>query len=563
MTTEEFTTTDTWTAPAGVTSVEVECWGGGGGGGGGRFTGDPFRYAGSGGGGGAYAKETIAVTPGNTYDVVVGAGGSGGAAGGGGPSNDGAAGGDTYFDAGADVLAKGGSPGLGGDPGAPAGPSGGSGGQASSSVGSTKSNGGDGGAAYNDLHASNNRGGGGGGAAGSSGAGGAGGDAGSTSPGLGGTAGTGGGDGGDAQGFVTAGDPGAAPGGGGAGGQTVAGGDGAAGKIVLTYTVGAIEATPPHAATRFVPRTPAVHSSHAQHLDGALGSTGAEPPINAELYRTRFVPGQRPVRARSPVTRIGSPLQHTGIEQPLPVFHAIPRFVPGARSRHRSQVFRAAPHMIDWARRYLTTRGRYRVFNAAEYRFYRSNSAPPVEGDSPWATSSSLPDTPTDTFADGTWYLSSSYFNGAIDSGFLALGPNGETYLELEIASAAEVSGRPTPPADVRLELRPNGVVRVVAFVLAVGDAAPDTWAIAYTTDGSTPAADAPDVTQSISGGALKVLAYDLPAQADATTVKVRLQTRLSGVYSSGSSVLTATADAAGPAAPADLDLWPGIPSEE
>lgn len=61
----------TWTAPAGVTSVDVEVWGSGGAGG--RYI--SGTSGGGGGGGGAYAKKTIAVIPGNFYNYFVGAGG--------------------------------------------------------------------------------------------------------------------------------------------------------------------------------------------------------------------------------------------------------------------------------------------------------------------------------------------------------------------------------------------------------------------------------------------------------------------------------------------------------
>jgi len=56
-----------WVAPAGVTSVKVECWGGGGSGA------NPGTAAGGGGAGGEYAAEAVvAVTPGNTYVANVG-----------------------------------------------------------------------------------------------------------------------------------------------------------------------------------------------------------------------------------------------------------------------------------------------------------------------------------------------------------------------------------------------------------------------------------------------------------------------------------------------------------
>src|ERR1035441_2608639 len=62
--------TYTWTAPAGVTSVQVECWGPGGNGGG-----QSYSYSAGGGGGGAYAKVySFAVTAGQGYTVVGGEG---------------------------------------------------------------------------------------------------------------------------------------------------------------------------------------------------------------------------------------------------------------------------------------------------------------------------------------------------------------------------------------------------------------------------------------------------------------------------------------------------------
>ncbi len=210
-------------------------------------------------------------------------------------------------------------------------------------------------------------------------------------------------------------------------------------------------------------------------------------------------------------------------------------------------------------------RGLYRIFNDAEYRLYRSNVAPPEEEDVPFATSSSLPYQPPDLFADGTWYLSASYFNGVIDSGFLPLGPRGETYLVLEVSGGVSLTDRPGLPNSSRLELRAGGVVRIVAFYAGVADGAgrATEWAIAYTTNGSTPATDTPDILVAMRSGPLAILSYDLPAQANGTTVKVRVQTRREILdpdyrYSSAGDVLSATADAAGPAAPADLQSWSG-----
>jgi hypothetical protein len=57
----------TWTAPAAVTHVFVELWGGGAGGG-----------STDGGGGGGYSRTVLTVTPGTTYTIVVGGGGAAG-----------------------------------------------------------------------------------------------------------------------------------------------------------------------------------------------------------------------------------------------------------------------------------------------------------------------------------------------------------------------------------------------------------------------------------------------------------------------------------------------------
>lgn len=229
------------------------------------------------------------------------------------------------------------------------------------------------------------------------------------------------------------------------------------------------------------------------------------------------------------------------------------------------------PNMIDFGRRQAAARGLYRIFNAAEFRFYRSNSVPPEPGDTPFATNATLPHQPSDLFADGTWYLSVSYFNGVIDSGFLPVGPHGETYLTMIIDSGEDEGLPPGLPHDVQLVLRPNGVIRVHAFYLAVPDGSnrANRWAIAYTTNGSTPATDTPDVVEVMRAGPLAILAVDLPAQAHGTTVKVRVQTRRTTevllptpgethVYSEAGPVFTAIADASGPSAPLDLRSWSG-----
>ncbi len=203
----------TWTAPAGVISVQAECWGGGEGGGGapgalGRGT--------HGGVGGGYArKNSIVVIPGNNYTVTVGAAGTAGIATG---STEGP-GGDSWFSTTGTVLGAGGN---------------GSGGTAQ--VGDVTFSGG----TSPDPTLGNLGGSGGGSSAGTS-AGGFNGTAGGATAGSsGGLAPSGGGNGGHGGTNITdAGlTAGSAPGGGGGGGGNQAdGAAGAAGQVVLTYFV--------------------------------------------------------------------------------------------------------------------------------------------------------------------------------------------------------------------------------------------------------------------------------------------------------------------------------------
>jgi hypothetical protein len=79
-------TNTSWTAPTGVTQVEVLVVGGGGGGGGNK--------AGGGGGGGVIYNSAYTVTPGNSYTVTVGAGGAGAN----GSTNAGSTGSSSVFD---------------------------------------------------------------------------------------------------------------------------------------------------------------------------------------------------------------------------------------------------------------------------------------------------------------------------------------------------------------------------------------------------------------------------------------------------------------------------------
>ena len=225
------------------------------------------------------------------------------------------------------------------------------------------------------------------------------------------------------------------------------------------------------------------------------------------------------------------------------------------------------------ARHYVDLRGLYRIFNAAEYRLYRSNVAPPAPGETPWATSPTLPATPADTFADGAWYVSVSYFDGIVDSGFLPLGPHGETYLLLTIAGGQATINPPGDPLDWRLEADAGGVVRVVGVYYEDGPVRATAWALNWSSDGSTPAAGSPLATADVAASGLAVLDYSLPAVGDGLTVTVRLQMRRDDgggtpwvpdyVFSTG-GIRSIVAEAAPPAAVTVADDWAGpLPGEE
>jgi hypothetical protein len=195
---------DTWTVPAGITTVTVEVWGSGAGGGSGGS-----GVGGGGGGGGEYTRtDSYSVTPSDVLNLSVGAGGAAGTAGN-----------NSWFVAAVTgPNADGGSPGL-------ADGTAGTGGSSSGGVGDHKFSGGDGG-----TGGFLSQGGGGGSSAGTAAAGNPG-----TGP-TGGTAPTGGGNGGN--GSFGSGGNGSAPGGAGAGSVNSTGGTGAAGKIVLTFPAG-------------------------------------------------------------------------------------------------------------------------------------------------------------------------------------------------------------------------------------------------------------------------------------------------------------------------------------
>jgi Concanavalin A-like lectin/glucanases superfamily len=215
--TESTPGTYTFTVPAGVTTLNIQCWGAGAGGTGGGAT-----QGQAGGGGGAYSGEpAYAVSPGDIISYVVGAGGAGDHVG----TSSSPDGGNTQFDttgvAGSGVLANGGQAYNGSINYGPGG----------SSSGNTVSfAGGNGG----PLSYGQSNGSGGGGSGGSTGNGGGGSQGGGA-----GRAGNGGGEPGGAGARSGSGTGGTGPGGGGGGaGQgstSYTGGSGGAGQVLITY----------------------------------------------------------------------------------------------------------------------------------------------------------------------------------------------------------------------------------------------------------------------------------------------------------------------------------------
>ena len=101
-----YTSDDTWVAPAGISWAYIEAWAGGGGGGGSSTA--TTLYGGGGGAGGQYAARNLTSVAAGSYAVVVASGGTAGAAAGG----TGGTGGNSTFN-GTTVRAVGGAGGIG------------------------------------------------------------------------------------------------------------------------------------------------------------------------------------------------------------------------------------------------------------------------------------------------------------------------------------------------------------------------------------------------------------------------------------------------------------------
>lgn len=323
--TETYTTSATWTVPADVFFVQVECWGGGGGGG--AADAGPIGYPMGGGGGGGYARRTISVTPGETLTITVGKGGAGGVASAyssGDPAYSGKPGGNTSVYRGSTRLIEA----FGGREGSVAGGRGGGG----YAPGGVVRNGGDGGSRHT---ASEGGGGGGGSAGGPSSAGLPGQDGGASNGGAGGANTSGGGAGGNGGNVgstpeVTGGKPGSAPGGGGGGsGQDTTsdqgnGGAGADGQVVLTYTP-----------------TPAPTDPRSIQVQGYLGYDDSELPedaVRAPVLDFRVSWEMARIRNDIQFSRVGGSVQHKWDDSSIAAF--------GRRSYRRLDLYNNSDEQV-------------------------------------------------------------------------------------------------------------------------------------------------------------------------------------------------------------------------
>jgi hypothetical protein len=289
--TNTYTSSGTWVCPAGVTSVQVEVWGGGGGGGSAtRATGSAY---GGGGGGGAYARlNSYAVTEGNSYIYIVGAGGAGGIGGSGTAANGGA----TYFINTSTLHANGGSGGGNADTTVNARPPGGAGG-AVGVTGDAQYAGGNGGTQVTTTA----YGGQGGGSGGISSAG----NSGTNSQTTGGevAAVLGGGPGGAPNATASANGPGqipsVGPGGGGGGARmnttgTQLGGAGRAGQIRFVYT-GAAPAGTNTTTTVTTSGSPSAFGQSVTFTATIAPSIGSDVPTGTVQFKTNGVALGSPV----------------------------------------------------------------------------------------------------------------------------------------------------------------------------------------------------------------------------------------------------------------------------
>ncbi|MGE3182674.1 MAG: hypothetical protein AB7N71_13665 [Phycisphaerae bacterium] len=232
---------------------------------------------------------------------------------------------------------------------------------------------------------------------------------------------------------------------------------------------------------------------------------------------------------------------------------------PGAAAAAARRVVVRVAYELNGEWRENGVRGLYRIENDAEFRIYRKQNAPPVPGvDAVWATASSLPNTPAGTFADGTWYVCVTWFNGYAESGYLRM-------WRFVVSGGVLVDAPPASPVTTEARPEADGLIRVRAVAAREVDAKnqPDEWAVWYTDDGSAPGSGDPDITETLEFiGGVAVLDTTIPKSSEGTTIKVLVKTRhsASATYSENTSVNTSTAAVQGKADMIQGDVFTGRP---
>jgi len=259
----------------------------------------------------------------------------------------------------------------------------------------------------------------------------------------------------------------------------------------------------------------------------------------------------------------------------------IPTTICG-RGRRRGQRGRAAPprrpRTLSRVHKNGLLIGRFQITfggvthfqNAPGYWLFLQKDTPPVETDTPVATSETLPFTPTDEMdSNGVWYAACGYFNGYVFSGFLPVGPHGEPYYRIDVVDGEPANTPPDGPLAWHVEPRADGVLRIHAAYLQHGALRATQWSIDYDDAPATPA-QAATVAVAMPSQGIAVLRYDLDGGfSHNDAINVRLHTRRNDggtwVYNdtvaSGAlaSIKTATADAECEADATEYPrLWPG-----
>ena len=216
----------------------------------------------------------------------------------------------------------------------------------------------------------------------------------------------------------------------------------------------------------------------------------------------------------------------------------------------------------------LRGRNRLQDDDLPNYLVFRGTGAEPdPETDSPYETFNTLPHT-TAAQSVGTnyYFILRSQNDYGVRSKNLA-----SWYLSLD-GSGDQNATPPTAPEYVSVVAADAGTVDAFFDYSRLVDLSAnraDTWAIWYTTDGSTPDPDVDPVTATETMqfvGDVARLRYQVPAQVDGTTVKVIVRTRLAGspdVDSTNTTIYTITADTDGPATPSRTTIHHGNITEE